>query len=274
MIRRLRTIFAGLAASLAAFGAAEAQILGGGVDVASVTLHSGWVAGDGRRVAGLRMELGPGWKTYWRIPGDSGIPPRFDWAGSENLAQVDIAWHAPFVFETYGYQTLGYEGRMVLPLTLTAEDPSAPIRLRLSFSYGLCDEICIPAQTDLALDIAPDQAEDGVYFIKSALRAQPATPEAAGLRTAHCGVEGADEDRRFAAEMGFETPLSTTPVIIVEGPEGVRFGPVSARIDGATLSASGDVATEAGRWIDRSALSVTVLSDEIAMTMDGCAGKS
>ncbi|MCX8508161.1 MAG: protein-disulfide reductase DsbD family protein, partial [Rhodobacteraceae bacterium] len=45
----------------------------------------GWRTESGSQMAALRLTMAPGWKTYWRAPGDAGIPPRFDWTGSANL---------------------------------------------------------------------------------------------------------------------------------------------------------------------------------------------
>lgn len=250
-------------------GAAEAQSLFGGGQMSALTLHSGWAEND-KRMAGLRMELAEGWKTYWRNPGDAGVPPQFDWSGSENLAAAEIHWPAPHVFETYGTRTIGYKERLVLPLTLTPVDPGLPIVLRLGVSYGVCSDICVPRFEELTLTIPPGAPEDGGYFIRRALAELPAPAAEAGI-SAQCAVEGAGPSRRFSAEIRYEAPPAAAPVVVVEGPEGVWFGPVDARIGAGGVLAEGPVETEEGRWIDRSRLRLTILGEHGAADLNGCA---
>ena len=246
-------------------------LFGQKTDYASVHLHSGRPMEDGGRKVALRMELKPGWKTYWRNPGDAGIPPHFDWQGSTNLKSVSIAWPTPVVFDTYGSRTIGYEERMVLPLTLTPQNPAEPIQIKLNFIYGLCREICIPAQEDIAMEIAPDAPEDGGYFLDRAAATAPISAAEGGLIAHECKVEGAGEKRRFVAALSVSEPLLTAPVIIAEGPEGVWFGPVTTSIQNGALIGEGPVETEAGRWIGREALTLTVLGAERAISLKGCA---
>ena len=272
MTRAVLYIFAVVAIVVSVTGSAGAQsLLGQKTDYASVFLHAGRALDDGRRQTALRMEMKPGWKTYWRNPGDAGIPPHFDWAGSTNLKAVSIAWPTPVVFDTYGSRTIGYEDRMVLPLTLTPENPAEPIGVRLNFTYGLCREICIPAQQDIAMVIAPDAAEDGGYFLDRAAATATISAVAGGLVAHECKVEGAGEKRQFTAALSLQAPLLVAPVIIVEGPEGVWFGPVVTSIRDGKLVGEGPVETEAGRWIDRASLSLTVLGPERAVALKGCA---
>lgn len=268
----MRAVLLCLAMIAAATSPAMAQALfGQKTDYASVYLHSGRAMEDGARKTALRMELKPGWKTYWRSPGDSGIPPHFDWTGSENLKAVTIAWPTPVVFDTYGSRTIGYEERMVLPLTMTPENPAEPIEVKLNFSYGLCSDICIPAQQDIALTIAPDAPEDGGYFLDRAAAAAPISAAEGGLIAHECKVEGAGEKRRFVAALSVAAPFLAAPVVIAEGPEGVWFGPVTTRVHDGRLIAEGPVETDAGRWIGRETLDLTVLGPERAISLKGCA---
>ncbi|MEL7014329.1 MAG: protein-disulfide reductase DsbD domain-containing protein, partial [Pseudomonadota bacterium] len=64
-------------------------------DAIEARLLTGWRAADGSHIAALQIDLAPGWTTYWRAPGDAGIPPYFDWHASENLSSVDVEWPSP-----------------------------------------------------------------------------------------------------------------------------------------------------------------------------------
>lgn len=115
----------------------------------------------GRHLAGVELALDPGFKTYWRNPGESGLPPRFDWSGSENVAEVEIRWPAPGRYEDVGGVSYGYSHGVVLPMLIKASDPGKPVRLSLTLDYGICKDICIPAHAQMKATLAgegPDRA--------------------------------------------------------------------------------------------------------------------
>jgi DsbC/DsbD-like thiol-disulfide interchange protein len=104
--------------------------------------------------AGIEIRLARGWHTYWRYPGDAGVPPRFDWSGSSNLASVEVRWPAPERIRLDGgLESIGYHGNIVLPLRVYATDPSRTVALRLKLDIGVCEKICIPAEAKISLDI-------------------------------------------------------------------------------------------------------------------------
>lgn len=111
---------------------------------------------EGRLRLGLEFDLDPGWKIYWRSPGDAGVPPQPDWTGSSNLRFAEIEWPAPHRFTLFGLQTFGYGDHVVLPVTAQAKRPAAPVRLHTDLSYLACSEICVPHQVTLALDLPAD----------------------------------------------------------------------------------------------------------------------
>src|SRR5437660_9367717 len=70
-------------------------------------------------LGGIAFQLQPGWKTYWRTPGDSGVPPRFDFSKSENIEAVTVLWLAPVKFDDGAVaHSLGYKNHIVLPLRI------------------------------------------------------------------------------------------------------------------------------------------------------------
>src|SRR5688572_3192220 len=99
---------------------------------------------DGTWTAGLEITLAGGWKTYWRLPGESGVPPQFDWSRSTNLAAVTVGWPAPRRFHDAAGETIGYRDRVVLPLRVAPVDPQKPVGLALSLFYAVCKDICVP----------------------------------------------------------------------------------------------------------------------------------
>ena len=67
---------------------------------------------------GLEFRMAPGWKIYWRSPGDAGFPPTIDWSRSTNLAAVAIDWPVPQRYEIFGLTTYVYQDSVILPLSV------------------------------------------------------------------------------------------------------------------------------------------------------------
>ncbi len=106
-------------------------------------------------LGGVAFQLQPGWKTYWRTPGDSGVPPHFDFTKSENVDAVTILWPAPTQFpDGAGGTSLGYKSQVVLPLRIAVKNPDKPVVLRAAINYAVCDKLCIPVQASAELPFA------------------------------------------------------------------------------------------------------------------------
>jgi suppressor for copper-sensitivity B len=108
---------------------------------------------------GWQVDLAPGWKTYWRAPGEAGLPPRFDWSGSGNVAAVDVAWPTPERMTAYGFDSIVYDENVVLPITVRLSDPGQSVSLQLKVNYMVCEEICIPLEARHHLTLAAGTGE-------------------------------------------------------------------------------------------------------------------
>src|SRR5438067_5423627 len=98
-------------------------------------------------LGGIAFQLQPGWHTYWRNPGDSGVPPRFDFSKSDNVETVTVLWPAPMKFDDgAGGTALGYVRQVVLPLRIVAKNTDRPVTLRADINYAVCDKLCIPVE--------------------------------------------------------------------------------------------------------------------------------
>jgi DsbC/DsbD-like thiol-disulfide interchange protein len=103
-------------------------------------------------LGGIGFQLQPGWKTYWRTPGDSGVPPRFDFSKSENVEAVTVLWPAPSKFDDgAGGHSLGYHNQFVLPLRIVAKNTDKPVMLRADINYAVCEKLCIPVEASVEL---------------------------------------------------------------------------------------------------------------------------
>ncbi|GGF44511.1 protein involved in C cytochrome biogenesis [Azorhizobium oxalatiphilum] len=111
--------------------------------------------------AGLEIALASGWKTYWRYPGDSGVPPRFNWSGSTNVADVRVGWPAPRRFpDGAGGFSIGYKDKVVLPLAVRLTDKAKPAQLDLALDFAVCQSLCVPADAHLTLALPGAGGED------------------------------------------------------------------------------------------------------------------
>lgn len=114
-------------------------------------------------LGGIAIQLQPGWHTYWRTPGDSGVPPRFDFSKSDNIEAVTVLWPAPHKFDDgAGGTSLGYTQQLVLPLRIVAKNADRPVTLRATIAYAVCEKICIPVDATAELTFSSvASTEDG-----------------------------------------------------------------------------------------------------------------
>lgn len=167
LIRRRRLLTVAVAA-LFLFAPMEIVLAGVGVSPwvedngGKVRLVAGKPAADGSLRAGIEIRLEPDWKTYWTNPGASGMAPRFDWSGSQNLAEARVLWPAPKSFMDGKSESAGYSGTVVLPVVVTPSEAGKPVDLKLTLDFGLCKELCVPARAELALPVSGDGPVDAL----------------------------------------------------------------------------------------------------------------
>ncbi|WP_306131489.1 protein-disulfide reductase DsbD domain-containing protein [Roseivivax marinus] len=240
-------------------------------DVVSGTLRPGWRTADGTHVAALELRLAPGWKTYWRAPGDAGIPPLFDWSGSSGLRGVNVTWPVPHVFRQSGMRSIGYSDRVVLPLTVATDGGDA--RLDGEVEIGVCHDVCLPATLKVSgtLD-ATTTTPDPV--IAAALATRPFTATEAGVSAVRCTVAPEADGLALTAEIAMprlgadeETMIETAnPAVWVSEPETRRSGDRLVtetrlvHVDGRAFA------------LDRSGVRITVMANGQAVDIKGCNG--
>jgi suppressor for copper-sensitivity B len=212
-------------------------------DQADVRLIAARTAvGDAETVRlGLQFDLKPGWKVYWRSPGDAGYPPSIDWAGSDNLAGADIEWPVPHRFELFGIQTAGYDKQVVLPITARLTQPGQTLQLAAYVDYLICSEICIPGTANLALTLPGGGTACGPSdFAHLIERYQAQVPSPGhGIALDTVSVAGGTLSVGVTAD-----PALTAPDVFVEGPLGDGAG--NGVVSGAptvSLSKDGRTAT-------------------------------
>lgn len=189
-------------------------------------IAAGNTVGQADRLSlGLQFQMRPGWKIYWRSPGDAGFPPRPSWAGSENVAGVKIDWPTPVRFSVTGLETLGYKNEVVLPLTLEPFEPGKPVALRAHVPYLTCEEICVPYDARLTLDLpaGPDSNSLHAGLIDRFAATVPHKGGNAALSVAVAEVDGVPGKQQLRIVANAAQPF-TAPDLLIEGPAGFRFG--------------------------------------------------
>src|SRR6476620_8241679 len=167
-------------------------------------------------LGGIAIQLQDGWKTYWRNPGDSGVPPRFDFSKSDNVEAVTVLWPAPMKFDDgAGGIALGYKQQVVLPLRIVAKNADKPVTLRASVSYAVCEKICIPVEANAELGFTSvASTEDGA--LSDALNTVP--------KPANVGdpnpltIRDVKRDGRTTVLVDVTAPEAKNLSLFVEGP--------------------------------------------------------
>ncbi len=196
---------------------------------ASMRLIAGGQQADGSYLAGLMVRIRPGWKMYWRSPGEAGVPPFFDWSGSDNLQQAQVRWPLPMRFTLYDLQTYGYHDEVILPVYVRPRRSDAPVSLQLKADLAICSEICVPISFSDRLRLQPGQAVEGIirdYVARvprlvdaQALPVRARIVEKAQASILTVDIEGAE---------GFDAPdliVETGPGDALSAPELIRPSP-------------------------------------------------
>jgi DsbC/DsbD-like thiol-disulfide interchange protein len=239
-------------------------------DVLSASLRSGWQMESGAHMAAVDLQLAPGWKTYWRSPGDAGIPPRFDWSGSENVKSVRLHWPSPDVFETNGMQTIGYHDQLLLPIEVTPIDPTLPVQLAVEVELGVCDDICMPASVTLRSDLTLPGAPDA--GIKAALADRATSAGEAGVTRIACTVDPIKDGLRLTARVQLPDP-GATEVVAFEAPDPeIWVAAAVTQREGGELVAMTELVAPSGApfALDRSGVTLTILAAGGAVEVKGC----
>ena len=236
------------------------------------TLFDGGVSESGTRFVGLLIALEPGWKTYWRAPQGSGIPPELDWSGSENLSDARIAWPSPEIFTVSGMTSIGYTRDVVLPIEITPRDPGQPVSLSLSLFYGVCDEVCIPAESRMALALPAADAQPLSPPIRDALARRPLTGAEAGITDHSCAIRPAGGGFDLTTRLRAAGPLGAEYAVIESGAADVWITPrqLEPRADGLTIRSKLAHYGKGGFTLDRSRMRVTLFTGARTIDLRGC----
>ncbi|THH34510.1 hypothetical protein E4Z66_18280 [Aliishimia ponticola] len=234
---------------------------------------TGWQQADGTRMAGLELTLAPGWKTYWRSPGDAGIPPEFTWNGARNLSGVHVHWPTPRVFWQSGMRSVGYAERVVLPLTLSPKSAGKDIRLKGRVDLGVCADICMPATIRIDSTLPSAESERSPEIV-AALAALPFSAQEAGVRSAICALSPTADGLEVKATITMPAAGSAEEAVIEAQDPSIWVSEPSTSRSGQVLTVRAEMIQQTGAplAVDRSGLRITVISAGHAVDIQGCTG--
>jgi DsbC/DsbD-like thiol-disulfide interchange protein len=172
-------------------------------------------SGADRLRAGIEIKMQPAWHTYWRYPGDSGVPPRFSFSGSDNLATVKVLYPAPHAFTDEVGTTIGYKGNVILPLRVFPRQMDKPVTLRAKIDYAVCDRLCVPVEAHLELTLSSAGGADNPALAAAEARVpKPESAAEAGLTARRAN----DDKLKPLVFVDLAAPTGQTVELLVEGP--------------------------------------------------------
>ncbi len=235
--------------------------------MARVEILPGWQMENGHHMAALRIALEPGWHTYWRAPGEAGIPPQLDVRGSDNLAGLTLHWPTPELHVSNGMWYLGYEDELVLPMELTPAS-EGPITLSGTLEFGVCSDICVPMSANVRADLSTGNAAP-TQAIEAALADRPRR-----LQNVTCAAEPISDGLRLNASLSLPA-LAEHEVAVIEHPDkSIWISEANLTRTGKSLAVESDLVPADAQpfFLNRSELIITVVGGGTAYEAIGCSG--
>jgi suppressor for copper-sensitivity B len=186
-------------------------------------------------LVGVELRMRPGWKTYWRHPGEAGLPPRFDWRESSNIETMRYVWPVPKRFEVGGVESLGYATRVILPVRIKLAAAGAATTIRLRFAYALCRDICVPEETTFTLALATGTGAPSLHAAELArfVAMAPSPGRELGWHVDYVGHErGGDGKSRaqLMVTLSSKGAAFADPDLLVVGEAGDHYGRAAMRV--------------------------------------------
>jgi DsbC/DsbD-like thiol-disulfide interchange protein len=191
---------------------------------------------EGQYRGGIEVRLEPHTITYWRWPGEAGVPPTLSFAGSDNVADVQMLYPAPHTFDEAGAKAFGYAGLVIFPLRIAAKDPAKPITLHVKFDYAACEKICIPAKAEAQLTFPQIREfgpyEDPIASFEAQVPVKLPLGTASPLTlTAGRDLEGDVASGKAHFVLAGKAPEGGSVSLFAEGPEGWFLQPAPIKPD-------------------------------------------
>lgn len=240
-------------------------------NMVTASVLNGWRSANGTYMMAVELTLQPGWKTYWRAPGDAGIPPVLNWAKSKNLAKAQITWPTPIVFDQDGMTSIGYKERVILPIAITPKNANKPVGLKLDMQIGVCREVCVPVQFSLNQKLLKHATKRDPK-IAAALANRPFSAKEAGVKGVFCTLNPTKDGLSLRAEIKMPATGKHEFVVFEAGNPQIWASQAKVTRRGNILTATSELIHVEGSAFafDRSAIRITVLGKTRSVDILGC----
>lgn len=240
-------------------------------DMVSFEFLPGWRTETGDHIAAFKITLAPGWITYWRAPGEAGIPPQFSFSSESAISSITPHWPVPEVFDDAGLWSIGYYNSAIFPLTVDTNDVAGDIPVSGALTIGVCEEVCIPVTFSFDTVLPQEGSRDTT--ITAALADSPLTRAEAHVGDVTCSIAPISDGLRLTTRI--EVPQSGTSEFVIVEPSdpSVWVSQADVRRTGGTLSATVEMVHPSGQpfAFDRSGVRLTVLTNNgYAIDLQGC----
>ena len=239
-------------------------------NLAEAEVLTGWRTASGEHIAAIKIDMADGWHTYWRAPGDAGIPPQFRFTGDPEITRITPAFPTPEVFGETGMRSVGYYDSVVFPLVVDVAMGAGDVTVKGEMFIGVCEEICIPVTLKFEATLPAQGAPD--REIQTALDNRPVAASAARVGDVTCTVAPVDDGLRVTTQINVPSTGSPEHVVVEASDPIIWVSEAVTSRDGAVLSATVDmVHPSRGPFaFDRAGVRITVLGSQSAVDIRGC----
>ncbi|ABD56814.1 protein-disulfide reductase DsbD domain-containing protein [Jannaschia sp. CCS1] len=240
-------------------------------EVVEVSLMPGYRLDGDRHMAAIRIRLAPGWKTYWRAPGEGGVPTVLNLTRAEGVTGMAIHWPRPQVFFSNGLRSIGYDGDVILPVEF-ALNANGAAQIAGHLDLGVCQDVCMPISVDLS-GVLPNQAtRDGA--IAAALSDRPFTASEAGAGTATCTIEPIPDGLRVSVRAQVPDTGNDETLVVEHRDPMIWVSEAVTQRDGSWITGVADVVpSDHGPFaMNRGDLRITVIGSQMAVELSRCTG--
>ncbi len=242
-------------------------------NVIAAELLPGWRLSNGDHMAALHLRLAPGWKTYWRTPGDAGIPPQFNWRGAANTKGVGVHWPAPMVFWQSGMRSIGYQNEVVLPLRVTLKNGTRDAQLGGTIDLGICKDVCLPHSVRVSAHLSADMNKPDPSIV-AALADLPFAPRDAGVMGVACRITPRPDGMGLHVAIDMPTGTGREETVVEAADPNLWIADPATSWQGGQLMVDTRITHMAGNAfaLDRSGLRITILGGHMPVEISGCNG--
>lgn len=240
-------------------------------EVVQVSLMPGYRLDGDRHMAAIRIRLAPGWKTYWRAPGEGGVPTVLRLTQADGVSGMAIRWPRPRVFFTNGLRAIGYEGDIILPVEF-ALNANGEAQISGHLDMGVCQDVCMPISVDLSGVLPNQSVRDGA--IAAALSDRPLTAAEAGAGAVTCAIEPIADGLRVTVRAQVPDTGSDEALVVEHRDPMIWVSEATSQRNGGWITGVADVvpADHGPFAMDRGDLRITVIGARMAVELSRCTG--